>query len=185
MKTKIILSLLLISSLFLNFKKCNKTKDTVIEYEYIKGETDTTITHILDSIKNIKPKKEVVVIKKFIKDTVFLKDTVLFFNDTLALNQFKTNYSDSLIDVEIKSNVKGILFSNDLKYNIKHLSIKSTDTIIKTVIENKNKFYLGAFTDGKSISPSVIFDYKSKYLFKASYNINNNYPYLGAYIKIK
>jgi hypothetical protein len=184
MKTKITLTSLLLLSLLINLKNCDKTKQ-IIEYEYITGKKDTLYIKIKDSIKNIKPQKTIITKKEFIKDTVFLSDTVLFFNDTLQLNVFKTIYNDSLINAEISSSVKGILFKSDLKYYFTNKTISSTDTIIKTITDNKNKIYLGAFTDFNSLSPSLLYSYKNNYIFKASYNIHNKNPYLGIYIKIK
>lgn len=174
----------LIISLFINFKSCNKDNNIVDNIEFIEGEKDTVFVKITDTVFNLKP-VYVQSKKIFVKDTFYLKDSIVYFNDSLLVNEFKTEYEDSLIKAVITSNVKGFLLNTDLSYSYNNKIISSTDTIIKTVLFNKNKFYLGAFYGNNSINPSVLFSYKNKFIFKASYNINNNYPYIGAYYNIK
>ena len=182
-KFKLIAFLIFIVSIFLNIKSC-KENNNIDNIEYKKGKKDTVFVNVTDTVFSLKP-VYVKSKKEFVKDTFYLNDTILYFNDSLVLNEFKTYYKDSLIEATINSKVKGILISSDLSYSYNKEFISSTDTIIKTVSNNKNKFYIGAFYGNNSINPSLIFSYKNKYIFKASYNINNNYPYIGAYFNIK
>lgn len=177
---KILTFFLFVLSLALLFKTCSNKK-VCKDYIFIEGKKDTVIVKITDTINQIKPvfvkSKEVL-----IKDSFIINNDTVYINELVTLNQFKTEINDSLIKATIISNVKGLLINTDFKYTFSNKTISSTDTVIKT-IPNKNKFYVGAVTNGNTLLPSVLYNYKSNYIFKASYDINNNNPYIGVYFK--